>query len=185
MNEANEVGRRVILVTGGVGSGKTTLARALIRDERGDGRTVGGVISEKIPYRTGSDGRQTWCYEFVDVATGSRMRYAEPRAIRLPDRNAAEGRAGGRYIFSDRGFRFAEEVLDAARDRDVVVIDEVGPLELRGGGLWRSTLDLLENSRTDLILCVRGRLVGPLSARLPAGVTPMEVHTAAGSLTRR
>lgn len=202
MSRTNASGRRLILVTGEVGSGKTSFARRLVREERRDGRSVGGVVSEKRPCGRTSDGLSLWCYEFVDLVEGKRMQYARPRnsAEDMPfartsdnlatgdgraadglvssDRRPAEEFASGRFVFSEAGFEFAVRVLDTARDRDVVVVDEIGPVEMRGGGLWSITRSLLEDSDADMILCARERLLPRLTEQLPAGVTPIEIHTA-------
>lgn len=97
---------RVRLVHGPIDSGKT-----------GRGRSVGGVLARKTP-----QGRR-----FVGLAAGDAVALEHP----APDEVAV---AVGRFLFRQAAFAWAEARIKAAvaAGCDVVVIDEIGPLELRG-----------------------------------------------------
>lgn len=71
-----------------------------------------------------------------------------------------------RFYFSPEGLRFAKEAILEARARSqIVVVDEVGPWELQGGGFYPA----LEGIGTDgnpLILTVRPHLREEVSRKL-------------------
>ena len=48
----------------------------------------------------------------------------------------------------------------------LLVVDEVGPLELRGGGLWPALRDALEAPGPTLLCVVREDILGEFAARL-------------------
>lgn len=150
----------IVIVTGAVGAGKTTRAGELITEYRSRGASVGGVLAEK---RYGTFGEVTG-YDFVAVDESDRWPYAlrSPRAERAalscgrrPDSRPWQG---SRFTFLRDGFQKAEETLERSAGCDIVVVDEIGPLEMKGGGLWHATNRLLHESRASLLLVVRERI---------------------------
>lgn len=147
---------RVLLIHGEIGSGKTRRAAAWVESEGLAGRTVAGVLALKSPA-----GRQ-----FMDIATGDQVPLEHP----------AEGEVAipvGRFQFRQTTFDWAvqriEQALGQARS---VVIDEVGPLEMRGGG-FAPLLDRLErvNPGIQRVLLVRTGLVDAVADRFCRGAT--------------
>ena len=132
----------VTILTGPIRSGKTTrLARwAAAQDD------VAGLLQPDGP-----DGRL-----FVDVATGE----AEP----LEPVGAGEGAvAVGRFRFRAAAFDWANARLAAAARAGWLLVDEVGPLELRGEGL-RPGLDAALARPGGMLLVVREALVADVRA---------------------
>jgi nucleoside-triphosphatase THEP1 len=77
----------------------------------------------------------------------------------------------GCFQFDDRALAAGNAAITAAiRDRlDVVAIDEIGPLEFRGGG-WCPALEIALSegiTSQELILVVRAELVDRLADRFP------------------
>lgn len=128
------------IVTGPIRSGKTTrLARWA--QGRGD---VAGVLSPDGP-----DGRI-----FVDLATGESIGMENPG----PDESV---QAIGRFRFRGAAFEWANaRLIAAAAGAGTIVIDEVGPLELGGGGLRSGVTAALARTDGRTILVVREALVG-------------------------
>ena len=91
---------------------------------------------------------------FRDVATGAEW----PTAAPVGDANPL---AIGRFSFSRAAFARAETVLLAAASNPAtrwLLVDEVGPLELRGEGLAPALRQVLETGTTagfDVVLVVR------------------------------
>jgi nucleoside-triphosphatase THEP1 len=141
------------ILAGPVRSGKTTalLAWSHRRDD------CGGVLSPDV------DGRRV----LQDARTGERIRWQKD----VSD-NAEDVRIG-RFVFDHQAFDTAVGWLNAAvADPAVryVILDEVGPLELSGGGwdAWlRRALPL--PSGKELILVVREGLVGSVMDRYATG----------------
>ena len=156
---------KIILWTGPVHSGKTTTAAELVERARAEGFRVAGILSLSI-YCDGTlrDGALAG-FDVTDVQTGARA----PLARR--DRGAAEGLAS--FTFSPEGLELGNTALGsaAARSAALVVVDEFGPLELRGQG-WRPAVDaLLSSARGVVLLVVRERLAHR-AARLYASHRP-------------
>lgn len=111
----------VLVLTGPVGAGKTRTAEAVARALSDGGHRVGGVVSPRV-LRHG----ETVGYRVRDLATGEER----PLCALTPP-----GMRFRRFYFAPEGIAFAREALRrAAREAEVVVTDEVGPLELRGHG---------------------------------------------------
>lgn len=118
------------IVTGGRGAGKTTFCRHAVERARAAGLDVAGLLS---PARMEAGEKTGILVE--DVRTGSRRLLAsvEPLGVRsLPM---------GRWHFSPEAIRWADEVLVRATPCDLLVVDEIGPLELelrRGWTAWEN-----------------------------------------------
>lgn len=145
---------RVLAIHGDIGSGKTRRAAAWIESEGLAGRTVAGVLALKGP-----TGRR-----FMDIATG--------------DQIALEHPAEDEVVVPVGRFRFRQAAFDWAVDRierslgqtGSVVIDEVGPLELRGDG-FAPLLDRLAKDHPGIqrVLLVRAGLVEAVADRFCRG----------------
>lgn len=74
------------------------------------------------------------------------------------------GLACGRFFFRPQALTFANTALrEAAQSAEVVVIDEVGPLELAGAGFFPGLQACLA-ARAFLILSVRPHVASPVAA---------------------
>ncbi len=167
---AESTARSAVVITGATGSGKTTLTRAVIERLRSRGVHVAGVLAPGLL----TDGRRTG-FDLVNLATGERAPLARE-----------QGNVGGpharwsRFAFSPEGLALGRRALtDDARGADVVVVDEVGPFELSGGG-WAQPLDALAHGFGGaLLLVVRESVVDAVRARWgPADTTVCDVADA-------
>lgn len=134
---------RAVIVTGETGSGKTTLAAAVVEALAARGVRVGGFVAPG----SWRDGRR-WAFDLIDVAGGRR----EP----LCGREGPPGWAGeGGFRVNPAGVELGRAALQAARlaGAQVVVVDEVGPWELAGRG-WAGELDALTAAPPPLLLLV-------------------------------
>jgi molybdopterin-guanine dinucleotide biosynthesis protein A len=148
-----------LLVVGEPGSGKTSWCREYIDRRRRSGSSVGGILSpaiEKQGQRVGSNA--------LDLLTGQEVPFA--RVSRY--RSFQGGEKIGDYTISRKGISFAcRAIKRAVEDRcDLVVIDEVGPLELTGKGLM-SAVELALASAVNILIVVRSSLEEALQSRYP------------------
>jgi nucleoside-triphosphatase THEP1 len=148
-----------LLVVGEPGSGKTSWCRRYINSCRKSGTSVGGILSpatEKQGQRIGSNA--------LDLLTGEKVPFA-----RLSARGSVRGgEEVGDFTISGRGISFACTAIEraVASRCDLVVIDEVGPLELSGKGLMPA-VELALASPVGVLLVVRRRLREALERRFP------------------
>ena len=154
--------RRAVILTGATGSGKTTLAGEVVERLRRAGVRVGGILAPGLL----ADGRRTG-FDLVNLATGERADLAREHQD-TRERHAQ----WSRFAFLAQGLALGERALGPdAGGADVVVVDEVGPFELSGGG-WSASLDRLARAFTgSLLLVVRESVVDAVRARWGAADT--------------
>ena len=137
----------LLVVSGPPGAGKTTLC---IQVAAQLGAHVGGLVS---PARL-EGGRKTGIL-VRDLASGEERLLAE----------AIPGHSPG-WRFDERVLRWGAELIQQASDSEVLVVDELGPLELRQGRGWHTALDVLAARRAGFALVVvRPSLVDDFRAR--------------------
>jgi nucleoside-triphosphatase THEP1 len=148
--------RPSVIVTGATGSGKTTLVTAVVERLRARGARVAGILA---PGHV-AGGRRTG-FDVVNLATGERKPLA-----REEEHVAGRHPRWSRFAFSPEGLALGHTALaEDARAADVVVVDEVGPFELSGGG-WADALDALVAMPSGaMLLVVRESVVDSVKAR--------------------
>lgn len=156
--------RRIVFLVGGPGCGKTTVCQRVVEAARHRGLRVSGLITEA---RRLSSGRiaQT----VLNIRTGERRRLADYVGV---DEGEPIGRGvAGRlsWTFVGDSVRWGRHELDRclSGSSDLLVIDQLGPLELLAGSGWANAVRLLEEGRYGFALVVVNPLViGQLRARL-------------------
>jgi nucleoside-triphosphatase len=148
-----------LLVVGEPRSGKTSWCREYIDWRRESGSTVGGILSPAIEdqgQRVGSNA--------LDLLTGQDVPFA-----RLSSHGCVKkGERVGDYTISKDGILFACGAIERAVESscDLVVIDEVGPLELSGKGLM-AAVEMALASSVEVLIVVRSSLKATLERRFP------------------
>jgi nucleoside-triphosphatase THEP1 len=138
-----------VLITGPRGVGKTTLCLRTVALAKEAHYSCAGLLT----LREDDDRRVV-----VDVRTGDR------RSL------TATGPGGvpvGRYVFDPGALAWGAEVLAHSTPCDLLVVDELGPLEMAGDG-WAVGMDVLREGRFLLALVVvRPELVAEALERFP------------------
>lgn len=136
--------QRVILLTGPTHSGKTGALSATVRQPG-----VAGLLAPDVHY-----GRI-----LEDLKSGELERF-QIHDDREPFVEI------GPYHFRSAAFEWANSRLIAAvrSSAKVIVVDEIGPLELRGEGLRKGVDEVLARTEGTAIFVVRDRLIGQVEA---------------------
>jgi iron complex transport system ATP-binding protein len=148
---------QLVLVTGMSGAGKTTWCARLVEQARKQGLTVRGVLSPAVF----EDGRKTGI-DMVNLESGERRRLATLR----------DGRSGKlttpQWQFDTEVMAEGDRILREAAEGDLLIIDELGPLEFgRGEGLMEG-LRLLDERRYKVAcVVVRSSLLPTAQQRWP------------------
>jgi len=128
-----------VIITGEVGIGKTAVCIKLVDQCRIDGIPISGILTIK----TDRNHRIT-----EDIQTGDRKVLA---VLDVKSERISESR----YTFLEEGIRFANSVIRKSGEGSIVLIDEIGPLELNGKGFTASDELLDSKSSVQCILVIR------------------------------
>lgn len=135
----------VIIITGEIGSGKTTLISGISARLKESGIKTGGINAPAIYEQENKTG-----YTIIDIATDNKMRLSQITEIKGMPRV-------GRYFFLPEALDFGRNALstESNREAQIVLIDEIGAWELQGQG-WASSLnELIINCEMPLVITVR------------------------------
>jgi nucleoside-triphosphatase THEP1 len=150
---------RLALVTGDIKVGKTTVVGQVVALARARGYVCAGLWAPAHVV----DGRKAGI-QAMDLSSGERRLLARVTADEAGERV-------GRYAFDPAVIAWANGILAAAvaAQPDLLVIDEIGPLELeRGGGLAPVLEPLAAGRLSRALVVVRAWLLNTLQARLPS-----------------
>jgi len=144
----------VLVLTGPVHGGKTTYLGQACRRWSARGLSCVGFLSPAV---TGADGPSG--YDLVELPGPSRRPY-------LRRHGPAGAERTGPFTFVPAALERARAILRDPRPADLLIIDEVGPLELRGGGLWLALRDAVGRPQRTVLLVVRDTIADGLAAAI-------------------
>jgi len=135
----------VIIITGDVGQGKTSYLKEILSILQNQGLSLAGFIAEGVHENDTRLG-----YDLVDIENGNSSVYIRTTS------NPGWFRHG-KYYFSSEGEIFGRKILGAidSGKTDIVVIDEIGPVELKGKAWAESVSTLVNESRMMQLWVVR------------------------------
>ena len=137
-----------IILTGAPSVGKTTIVIDVAQKLKARGVRVGGVVSREV--RTGN---VRIGFEFIDLATYDRDVLASV---------TGNGPRVGKYIVNLAGCRFAaDRVKNALINSDVIICDEVGPMELKSNEFIDALKYLLKTDKKAIVV-IHQKLEHPL-----------------------
>jgi len=132
-------GERLFVLTGAPGSGKTTVVLKLVEILKQMGISVGGMYTREVR----SSGSRIG-FEIIDVATG--------KVGVLASIGHGSGPRVGKYVVN---LKDLEEVgvkaIESASQYDVVVVDEVGPMELKSHKFKEAVKKLLTRDKPTVL----------------------------------
>jgi nucleoside-triphosphatase THEP1 len=152
-----EMAGQVIVVTGWRGTGKTTFCRYIATRASQAGWKVAGILT---PARF-EDGVKTGI-EVEDLTSGN-WRNLAVRAAEIPTEISL-----GAWNFDPEALTWGNEILQKATPCDLLIIDELGPLEFERKQGWISGLEALDKGDFKLALVIiRPEYEGAFRARWP------------------
>jgi nucleoside-triphosphatase THEP1/energy-coupling factor transporter transmembrane protein EcfT len=152
-----KTGDRTVVITGSSGTGKTPLVESLARRLLEADRRIAGFVQPAIV----TDGQKQG-FRIRDLASGETGRLAHKVG-------RGKGDFGSPFEFFDEGFEVGRRALTDLDPGVIVLVDELGPVELRGGGHWPAVEDALRATEiAGLVVVVRRTLVPALVEALDA-----------------
>jgi hypothetical protein len=154
---------RLIALTGGRGAGKTTVCQALVAQARAAGWSVAGLLSPAV-FAAG----QKAGIRLQNLTTGETRQLAQDAAHLPESGDSVSNLRFGRWLFARAALDWGNEVLAAAPTCDLLIVDELGPLELLHQAGWVQGLAWLRrgNYRHGVVV-VRPELVAAAQQTLP------------------
>jgi nucleoside-triphosphatase THEP1 len=139
----------VFVISGKIANGKTTFVKKLVTEFERRNVPVGGIISEKVVSDSMVIG-----YDLVDIETNKSK-------IFLRQSDDAEKERIGRFEIFAEGLEMGLTVLSHVQmsDKTIVIIDEVGMLELRDRGWSGCIVEILKTPGKHLLITVRENFV--------------------------
>jgi nucleoside-triphosphatase len=120
-----EASSRLVLLTGDIGAGKTTWCLELIDQARQSGIRVSGLVSPPV-FEAG----QKVGIDLMDASTDERKRLAVIRKDISPKIAVGPGSSTMKWIFDETVLAWGNQILDHLGASEILVLDELGPLEL-------------------------------------------------------
>ena len=138
----------IIVLTGPPGIGKTTAVLQIARVLKDRGKNVGGIVSREIRVNNERVG-----FEFIDLITNDTNVLASI---------IGNGPKVGKYFVSFEGCHFAAERLsDAMKSCNIIICDEIGPMEVKSREFLESVKNLL-NVDKKVIVVIHQKLRYPI-----------------------
>jgi nucleoside-triphosphatase len=142
--------KRIFLLAGSPGVGKTSAVLKIVESLKAKGYNVGGMVSGEV-----REGRDRVGFQILNVKTGQKGWLAHVAQ--------KEGPQVGRYRVNlgDLEGVGAEAITSAVTGSDVIVIDEIGPMELNSKKFREVVLKAAESLKL-LIGVVHWKATDPL-----------------------
>jgi len=145
----------LLLVTGSQGAGKTTFCARLVAAAREAGWKTAGLLSHPVfegHLRTGIDSE--------DLRSGDIQRIAV--------RSDRPSPGSKHWKFSSAALDWGNQVLAASTPCDLLVVDELGPLEFERGEGWQAGILAVDSKQYAIaIVVVRAEMLGEVLVRWP------------------
>jgi nucleoside-triphosphatase THEP1 len=144
----SNLSNKIFIITGSVGEGKTTQIQQIVETLKNQSISIGGILSPRI-----TENGNTTGYDIVDITTNERVAFLRKTGDKgLP-------KIGSYSILSEGIHKGCHALKNSKNTCQVVVIDEVGRLELNNEGWADHIQDLLNSTKSHLILSVRDRFM--------------------------
>jgi nucleoside-triphosphatase THEP1 len=144
----------VLVLTGPVHGGKTTFLEGAWPRWSARGLSCAGFLSPVVTDEEGGTG-----YDLLEIPSLLRRPFLRRRGEPGAERT-------GPFAFVPGALERARAILRDPGRLDLVVVDEVGPLELEGGGLWPALRDAVRRPAGTILLVVRETIADDLAAAI-------------------
>lgn len=151
----------IFILTGPVNSGKTTFLKRVIEELKRQKFKLDGFLSEAI-----LENQEKIGYDLLDLGSERIIPF-----IRKSGRQ--DWPRIGPFFFIPEGLSWAKKIILRSREAEILVVDEIGPLELSGKGLWPVLEKVIFMRAQKVLLVLRRniledffRMVGKIEIRI-------------------
>ncbi len=142
------------ILTGPVHSGKTILLKNILLPLEDQGLSIDGYLSEAV--RKHGD---TLGYDLYDLKKHRSFHF-------IRKKGQEDWESIGPFFFLPETLDLAKNIISRSAKARLCVVDEVGPLELDGKGVWPAIADAFRSSKGDFLLVVRDTILKNFLARV-------------------
>lgn len=141
----SNLAQKVFIISGAIGQGKTVLIQQIEKELQSKSITVGGILSVRVV-----ENEVTIGYDIVDILSRKSEVF-----LRISNDESLEKL--GRFRIFPNGLKFGVKALNSPEASlcKIIIIDEVGSLELENKGWANSITNILNTSSSHLIISVR------------------------------
>jgi len=150
----------ILILTGPVHGGKTSFLERSLARWTGQGLACAGFLSIAT-----ADANGARSYDLLELRTGRRHPF-----LRCEGGPGAE--RSGPFYFVPETLDLARRIIRTAGPGGLFIVDEVGPLELRGGGVWPALRETIGRPGRNILLVVREEILEDVTAAL-APIVPL------------
>ena len=148
----------IIIISGNIQEGKTTFVHKVINRLQRQNLKIDGFFSEVV-YK--NEERQG--YDLKRVGSDDKISLC---SIIKQDKWQKQGK----FYFNDEALKTGNKILqNIDKETDLIVIDEIGPFEIKGQGWSKSIKTICDNSTSPMLWVVRDSLVNKISRHWPVG----------------
>ncbi len=133
----------IFILTGPVHSGKTTLLKRIVQEFKRKKLAVDGFLNEAV-----FKGQERIGYDLFDL----KGKKSTPFIRRAGEKDWQ--RVGPNFLVPS-GLEEAQRIISRSQNSDICVVDEVGPLELSGNGIWPALKPILIPTLIPFLITVR------------------------------
>jgi nucleoside-triphosphatase THEP1 len=133
----------IFILTGTVGCGKTSFLRRLLSFLNADGVEVSGFFAARV-----FDADTLAGYDLIEIAILRRHPF-----LRMTEEAGRE--RVGPFFVDPAGTAKAAEIIRLSPPSSLLVIDEIGPLELQDKGHWPAVAPLLDDPDRNFVFVIR------------------------------
>jgi len=137
----------IYILTGPVHYGKTGMLKKLYSEIKHSGIKFGGFLSESVREKNRIAG-----YDLFDLKAGQSVpfirRYGEEGWLK-----------SGPFFFIPEALSLAKKIILRGPDSEFCIVDELGPLELEGKGLWPALEQVLFLTSPPFLLVIRDSIL--------------------------
>ncbi|NJO88009.1 MAG: DUF2478 domain-containing protein [Chloroflexia bacterium] len=153
--EIKQTDKCTVIVTGKIDVGKTSFVQQLIEAFKEKQLKVSGIYSRKVYENNKRIG-----YDLVDIKTNTFEPFLQI--------NGKQRDGIGMFKILPRGLQFGIESLKSANNgnSDIVIVDEIGKLELSGKGWIGQVKQLITLQQTHLLLVINEKFLEEFSEQL-------------------
>jgi nucleoside-triphosphatase len=148
---------QLLLVTGLSGIGKTAWCSELVEQAQSAGAEVKGLLSPPV-----FENQQKVGFDLVRIETGERRKFARKRS------KTTKALSKIQWEFDPEVMEWGNDALENIRDAEILVLDELGPLEFNRGEGFLAGLKLIDEMRFRFgVVVIRSSLVPLALERWP------------------